>query len=161
MQEAIEAGKKDFSSLHPHAPSIIQLLNEQAKGWNQGNAAMYANAFAEEGCFTNIFGMFFTGHHNFLQKHEMILKGVFKDSTFTYKLVHLQFPTDEVAVVETLITVTGAKKSGPFQLIYTDQQERMFTRLVQVIVKKLDNWKIVSYHNVDVKEGIAIPEMAE
>ena len=66
---------------------------------------------------------------------------------------------DEVAVVETLITVSAFNKSGSFNLIHTDKDGRMFTRLVQVMVKKMNSWKIISYHNVDIKEGIAIPEL--
>lgn len=160
MQDTIETGKDDFSLFHPHADSVIQILKEQARGWNEGNAELYANAFAEDGCFTNIFGMFFTGHHIFLQKHDSILKGVFKNSVFEYKLVRLRFPADDVAVVETLITVSGSNKSGPFHMIYTDKDGRMFTRLIQVLVKKMNVWKIISYHNVDIKEGVAIPELA-
>ena len=160
MQHLTSAGKNEFSLLHPQADSIIQILNEQASGWNEGNAGLYANAFSEDGCFTNIFGMFFTGHQSFLQKHDMILKNVFKNSTFEYKLVRLQFPVDDVAVVETLLIVSGFNKTGAFNLIHTDKDGRMFTRLVQVMVKKMNGWKIVSYHNVDIKEGIAIPELA-
>lgn len=159
MHHTISTGKEDFSLSHPHADEILQILNEQAKGWNEGNADLYANAFSEDGCFTNIFGMFFTGYQSFFQKHDMILKGVFKNSTFDYKLVHLQFPVDDVAVVETFITVSGLNKSGAFNMIYTDKEGRMFTRLVQVMARKMDKWKIVSYHNVDIKEGIAIPEL--
>ena len=159
MQDTILTDKDDFPSSHPYADSVIQVLNEQARGWNEGNAELYANAFSKDGCFTNIFGMFFSGHANFLQKHDMILKNVFKNSTFEYKLVHLQFPVDDVAVVETLITVSGFNKSGSFNLIHTDKDGRMFTRLVQVMVKKMNGWKIVSYHNVDIKEGVAIPEL--
>ncbi|MEJ8819744.1 SgcJ/EcaC family oxidoreductase [Lacibacter sp. H407] len=159
MQDSIITGIEEFSSSHPHADSIIQILNEQARGWNEGNAEMYANAFSEDGSFTNIFGMFFKGHQTFFQKHDMILKNVFKNSRFEYKLVHLQFPVDEVAVVETLITVSAFNKSGSFNLIHTDKEGRMFTRLVQVMVKKINSWKIISYHNLDIKEGIAIPEL--
>ena len=160
MQDSILTDKDDFPLSHPYADSVIQILNEQARGWNEGNAALYANAFSEDGCFTNIFGMFFKGHDSFFQKHDMILKGVFKNSTFEYKLVRMHFPVDEVAVVETLITVTGLNKSGPFNMIYTDKEGRMFTRLIQVMVQKMSRWEIVSYHNVDIKEGIAIPELA-
>jgi uncharacterized protein (TIGR02246 family) len=159
MQDTIATHMEDSQLSHPHADSVIQILNEQARGWNQGNAALYANAFSEDGCFTNIFGMFFNGHANFLQKHDMIFKGVFKNSTFEYKLVRLLFPADDVAIVETLLIVSGFNKTGAFNLIHTDKEGRMFTRLVQVMIKKSNGWKIVSYHNVDVKEGVAIPEL--
>lgn len=159
MQDIISTDKEDLSVSHPHADSILQILNEQARGWNEGNAELYANAFSDDGSFTNIFGMFFRGHNIFLQKHDSILKGVFKNSVFEYKLARLHFPVDDVAVVETLITVSGLNKSGPFQMIYTDKDGRMFTRLIQVLVKKMNVWKIVSYHNVDIKEGITIPEL--
>ena len=159
MQTSFSPGEKNISLTHPGAKAIIKILDEQARGWNEGNAEIYSKAFSEDGCFTNIFGMFLKGYDAFLQKHTMILGGVFKNSVFEYQLVNLQFINDDVAIVETFITVSGFKKSGLFDLIHTDTEGRMFTRLVQVMASKNDTWKIVSYHNVDIKEGIAIPEL--
>jgi hypothetical protein len=39
-----------------------------------------------------------------------------------------------------------------------DAKGRLRTRLLQVLAKDNGVWKIVAYHNVDVKPGIAVPE---
>ncbi len=145
------------TSTQQAATEIKNILDEQARGWNEGNAKLYAQAFAEDGCFTNIFGMFHIGYAEFMAKHERILAGVFKGSCFDYRLVHLQFINDDTAVAETLIVVSDFTKSGAFNTIHTDEQGRMFTRLLQVFSRHNGVWKIASYHNVDVKAGIEIP----
>jgi len=35
---------------------------------------------------------------------------------------------------------------------------RLRTRLLQVIVQRNGEWKIVAYHNVDVKSDVPLPE---
>jgi hypothetical protein len=39
-----------------------------------------------------------------------------------------------------------------------DAAGRLRTRLLQVVVKQGEEWKVVAYHNVDVKPGIPVPE---
>ena len=39
-----------------------------------------------------------------------------------------------------------------------DATGRLRTRLLQVVVKQGAEWKVVAYHNVDVKPGIPLPE---
>ena len=89
----------------------------------------------------------------------MILQSVFKNSVFSYQLVFLNIISAEVVTAETLISVSGFEKSGAFNMIYTDDTGRMLTRLLQVFVKKEDGWKVVAYHNVDVKKDIPVPEL--
>ena len=43
--------------------------------WNKGGAYAYSQHFAGDGTFTNILGMFFTGHQAFLDRQEGIFKG--------------------------------------------------------------------------------------
>lgn len=42
--------------------------------------------------------------------------------------------------------------------IQLDAKGQLNTRLLQVVTKEAGAWKIVSYHNVDVKPGTPIPE---
>lgn len=39
-----------------------------------------------------------------------------------------------------------------------DDKGRLRTRLLQVLTKQNEEWKIVAYHNVDVKMGVTVPE---
>lgn len=158
MAHTSTASDKTNPSTEKATAEIENILYDQARGWNEGNATLYAQAFARDGSFTNIFGMFHIGYDDFFAKHDMILNGVFKSSLFEYRLVHLKFINDDTALAETLISVSEFKKAGAFSMIHTDEQGRMFTRLLQVFVRSEGVWKVVSYHNVDVKAGIPIPE---
>ena len=62
----------------------------------------------------------------------------------------------DVAIVETLQTITGYQKFLPGTS--ADAKGRLRTRLLQVLVKDGDEWKIAAYHNVDVKAGTSAPE---
>ena len=125
--------------------------------WNKGDAVAYSRQFAKEGTFTNIQGMFFIGQKVFIDKHDQIFKGIFNKTVLESKLVSLKFIRPDVAVVETLAAVSGFA-AGPPPGAHLDAKGRLYTRLLQVIVKDSADWKIVSYHNVDVKPGIPIPE---
>ena len=57
--------------------AIQNILQEEIDSWNKGDAETYSRHFAAGGTFTNILGLFFTGHKEFLVGHEQIFKGVF------------------------------------------------------------------------------------
>jgi hypothetical protein len=40
----------------------------------------------------------------------------------------------------------------------TDSKGRLRTRLMQVVARRDGEWKVVAYHNVDVKPGIPVAE---
>ncbi|HYK23080.1 MAG TPA: hypothetical protein VEU75_00285, partial [Candidatus Acidoferrum sp.] len=50
----------------------------------------------------------------------------------------------------------ASRSSFPAQA--ADAKGRLRARLLQVLVKDGGEWKIATYHNVDVKEGVAVPE---
>ena len=123
---------------------------------NRGDAVMYSRQFAADGTFTNIRGQFFTGYDAFLKQHEVIFSGIFKGSVVQQDVVALRFVGRDVAVVETLNAVTGMPATSPGT--NADDKGRLRTRLLQVVAKQAGEWKIVAYHNVDVKPGVAVPE---
>ncbi len=118
----------------------------------------YSQHFAADGTFTNIRGMFFTGHQAFLDRHEEIFKGMFRGTVLRQDVVSLRFVRSEVAVVETLTWVSGFSASGPPPGTHVDAKGRLRTRLLQVMVKDAGEWKITVYHNVDIKPGVTAPE---
>ena len=137
--------------------NIQSILDEEANAWNKGDAETYSKHFAEEGTFTNVLGMFFIGHKLFLERHDQIFKGVFNKTTLEQKIVSCKFVRPDVAVVETITAISGLTK-GPPAGTYMDSTGHFYTRLLQVFVKKGDDWSIVSYHNVDLKAGTPVPK---
>lgn len=137
---------------------IRNILQEEVAAWNKGDAQTYSRHFAADGTFTNIRGMFFTGHQAFLDKHEEIFKGIFHGTVLRQDIVSLRFIRPDIAVVETLTWVSGFSPSGPPPGAQADAQGRLRTRLLQIMVKGTDGWKIAVYHNVDVKPGVPAPE---
>ena len=140
--------------------AIENILQEEIVSWNKKDAKMYSRHFAADGTFTNIIGMFFTGYDIFLQKHEEVFKTVFRGTSLQLKVVSIKFADAGVAVVETMSTVSGFSADGPPRGATLDSKGGLNTRLLQVMVRTGDDWKIIAYHNVDIKQGIPIPETA-
>ena len=138
--------------------AVQGILQEEVVSWNNGDAKTYSQHFATNGTFTNILGMFFTGYENFLERHEQIFKGVFRGTVLKQNIVSLKFVGTNVAIVETLTWVSGFSKDGPSKGTFTDERGRLRTRLLQVMKREGNDWKIVVYHNVDIKPGVPAPE---
>jgi uncharacterized protein (TIGR02246 family) len=142
-----------------HADSMLirDILQEEVTSWNSGDAATYSRHFAENGTFTNIRGMFFIGHQQFLDRHVEIFKGMYSKTILRQEMVSFRFPSSDVAIVETLTWITGFPKDGSPKAVYIDSQGRLHTRLLQVFQKQSGDWKIVVYHNVDLKPDTPVP----
>jgi uncharacterized protein (TIGR02246 family) len=138
--------------------AIQNILKEEVLSWNSGDAITYSKHFAEDGTFTNILGMFFTGHKAFLERHEEIFKGRFNKTTLEQNIVSLRFVGPGVAIVETLTCVSGFPKEGPSPGTHLDNKGCLNTRLLQVMAKFQNDWKIIAYHNVDLKPGASVPK---
>lgn len=147
-----------FAQNSADSTAIQNILQEETSAWNKGDAEAYSRHFAEDGTFTNILGMFSVGHKNFQEKHDMIFKTVFLGTQVQQKVVSLKFADPRVAVLETLSWVTGFK-NGPSKGTYLDDKGRLRVRLLQVFAKQGNDWKIVAYHNVDIKPGVPAPEL--
>jgi uncharacterized protein (TIGR02246 family) len=136
--------------------AIRKIIQDEVAAWNRGDATAYSRQFAADGTFTNIRGQFFTGYDAFLKQHEVIFAGIFKNTTLQQDIVTLKFIDRDVAVVETLTSVSGMPATSPGTA--PDSKGRLRTRLLQVVAKRGGEWKIVAYHNVDVKPGVPVPE---
>lgn len=142
----------------PDETAIRSILQEEVAAWNKGDAQLYSQHFATDGTFTNILGMFFTGHQSFLDRHDEIFKGMFRGTVLRQDVVSLRFVRPEAAVVETLTWISGFSASGPPSGSHLDVKGRLRTRLLQVMLKEAGEWKIAVYHNVDIKPGVTAPE---
>ena len=133
--------------------AIQNMLQEEKNAWNNGDADTYSKHFAENGTFTNILGIFFTGRKAFHDRHEQIFKGIFNKTVLEQDITSLRFVRPDVAIVETLTWISEFSKLGPPKGTYLDDKGRLYTRLLQVMVKEEADWKIVTYHNIDVKSN--------
>lgn len=136
--------------------AIRKIVQEEADAWTRGDAVAYSRYFAQDGVFTNIRGELFTGYEAFLKRHEELFKGPYHGTTLHHDIVSLRFLRPDVAVVNVLTAVSGIQKFGPG--LTPDAKGRLRTRLLQVLVKENGEWKIIDYHNVDVKAGTPVPE---
>jgi uncharacterized protein (TIGR02246 family) len=140
----------------PDETALRNIIKDEVETWNKGDAVGYSRHFAATGTFTNIRGQFFTGYPAFLKQHEVIFQGIFKHTTLRQNVVSLKFIRPDVAIIETVTTVAGMPQ-GPVG-VTRDNKGRIRTRLLQVVAKEGRVWKIVTYHNVDVKPGIPFTE---
>ena len=136
--------------------AVRKIIKNEIETWNKGDAVGYSRDFSPTGTFTNIRGQFFTGYPGYLKQHEVIFQGIFKNSSLKQDVVSLKFVRPDVAIIETVTTVNGAAQSP--MGVTRDDKGRIRTRLLQVVAKQQGVWKIVTYHNVDVKPGIPFPE---
>jgi uncharacterized protein (TIGR02246 family) len=136
--------------------AIRTIVENETAAWNKGDAVGYSRDFARGGTFTNIRGQYFEGYDAFLKQHQVIFDGIFKNSTLEQDIVSLKFIRPDVAVVETLTSVTS-KQSPPG--VATDANGTFHTRLLQIVAKERGEWKIVAYHNTDLKAGTPLTKM--
>jgi uncharacterized protein (TIGR02246 family) len=140
----------------PDVAAIGAIVQDETDAWNKGDAAAYSRHFATGGTFTNIRGQFFTGQAAFLQQHEVIFQGLFQHTILQQDIVSLAFVGPDVAVVEILTAVSGVAQPAPGTAM--DAKGRLRTRLLQVVARQNGEWRVVAYHNVDVKPGVPVPE---
>lgn len=140
----------------PEETAVRNIIQEEIAAWNAGDAVAYSRHFAVDGTFTNVRGQYFTGREAFLERHDFVFKGQFHGSKLKQDIVSLKFVRPDVAIVEVLTSVTGIQKLSPGTS--TDDKGRLRTRLLQVMVKDGSEWKIVAYHNTDVKSDVPAPE---
>jgi uncharacterized protein (TIGR02246 family) len=136
--------------------AIRKIVQNEIDTWNKGDAVGYSRDFATNGTFTNIRGQFFTGYDGFLKQHQVIFDGIFKNTTLNQRVVSLKFVRPDVAIVETVTAVSGLAQ--PPTGVALDDKRRIRTRLLQIVARDNGVWKIVTYHNTDVKPGIPFTE---
>jgi len=136
------------TSLDP-AEAVFDVVNEENEGWNAGDVELYSRAVVDEVSFTNIRGQHFFGREAFMKQHEFIFRGMFKGTKLEQKVVSLRFLGTNVAVLGTLASLSGIEKPLPYMRL--DADGRLTTRLLQVLEKQDEEWKVVAYHNVDIK----------
>ena len=152
---AITLARQGAAQAPADEAAIRDIIQNETDTWNRGDAVGYSKDFAANGTFTNIRGQFFTGYNGFLKQHQVIFDGIFRNTTLDQRVVSLKFVRPDVAVVETLTAVSGMAQPPTGVALHDG---RIRTRLLQIVVREKGVWKIVTYHNTDVKPGIPITE---
>ena len=127
------------------AEEIRRLLAEEDAAWAAGDAAAFARAVAEDAVFTNILGQQFSGRAAFEAQHAAIFASIYAGSKLRQSIAHLRFISDEVAVVDTDIELSGARVLPPG---YSSPDGVLRTKLLQVLVRTGEGWRVSAYHNV-------------
>jgi len=136
--------------------AIRQIIQDEVAAWNKGDADVYSQHVVDDITFTNLSGTYFTGRQAFHDRHDKILKTVYRGSKKQEDIVAMKFLRPDVALVDILQTITGYQTLLPGTT--ADAKGRLRSRLLQVMVKNGGEWKVAAYHNVDVKPGTTVPE---
>lgn len=132
--------------------AVVNLLANQNAAWAGGDAFAFSECALPNIVFTNVVGLFSVGVEPFIAQHAHIFSTIYEGSRLDQKVANITTATEDVAIVDTLTTVTGflllppgvEASNGAFQ-----------TRLEQVLVRRADEWRVQSFHNTPVNPAAA------
>ena len=123
---------------------LKNLVGTLQKAWNSGAGETFASAFAEPHDFIVWNGYYFK--NNTVQKnaetHQWIFNTMYKDTQLFYVIDKIKFLKEEIALLHILGAVAPKDEARP------KDPEVLITMIVE---KKNGNWKIVSFHNLDLE----------
>lgn len=128
---------------------IKQVVSHQQDAWNRADATEFSRDCDESITFTNILGKVYFGRSLFHERHAEIFSTIFKGSVMSLSIQRIHFPASDVAVVDIGAAVSGYRALPPGIHESTDGVLR--TSLLQVFLRTEKGWRMVAYHNVDLK----------
>jgi uncharacterized protein (TIGR02246 family) len=128
---------------------VTQIIRRQQEAWNRGDAAGYAADCEEQMSFTNIVGKMLFGREVFEEHHAFLFGSIFKGSRLDIRRIH--FPAPNIALVDIACTLAGYQRLPEGAAPQNDGL--LHTCLLEVLVRTESGWRVVAYHNVDVKKG--------
>ncbi len=133
----------------PAEAPIRAIIAAQVAPWNAGDGTAYAKGLAPDASFTNLFGMVLYGAPAFAERHRQILATFYKGTTKYHAIRRIRFVTPEVAIVDIDNEVRGVKTMPAGIPVPPDGIIR--TQLMEVFVRRGEQWWVEAYHNVDTK----------
>ncbi|QEC68726.1 SgcJ/EcaC family oxidoreductase [Panacibacter ginsenosidivorans] len=123
--------------------AINAVLERFTEAWNTHDAKAYANLFAVNADFTNVFGQTFHGRVAIEAQHAPIFATIFKDSRITSMKPTVRLIDQIFAAVDVTWTMSGA-----IDMIGNSWGDR---KGLMNLVMKFDNdeWFILIMHNMD------------
>jgi uncharacterized protein (TIGR02246 family) len=124
---------------------IRALIDLGTETWNAHDMEKWSTRFIDDADFINIRGVWWKGREEIRDRHAVLHKSMFRNSRLTvidYKSKMLG-PTVATAIV----TVEMMGQETPGGTYRSD-----FNRYTAVLVKVKDDWRIASFHNVNLAE---------
>jgi uncharacterized protein (TIGR02246 family) len=123
--------------------SLERLVGELEAAWNSADGAAFAEAFADDADFVNVYGMHVRGRTAIAAGHRFIFTTIYKDSKVEYRVVSVRELAPGVALVHVSATlnVPVGPMAGRHEAIWTG------------VATRLDGgWKFAAFQNTHVKE---------
>lgn len=133
------------STTADHSAAIRSALDRQAAAWNRKDAEAFCADFLEDASFINVRGDFVCGRNAIVKVHAFIFAGPYKDTRLDTQVDSIVYPAPTVAIVDTVMTVTGFSILPP-GLVPTEPGT-LRTRMRFVFVDRGGQWKIVAGQN--------------
>jgi len=147
--DQINFEKRDLHMNVIHVEEIKQIISRQQDAWNSSDAVGFSDDCDESISFTNILGKVYFGRNLFDEVHINIFSTIFKGSALSLSIRRIHFPNPEVAIADLSAAVSGYQTLPPGVESPADGVLR--TSLLQVFIRAESGWRVVAYHNVDVK----------
>ena len=127
--------------------AIHAILAAQDAAWTRNDADGFAAATTDDVVFTNVVGLFTVGRAPFTRQCARIFTGRYRGSRLVQTVDHIAFVRPDVAIVNTVLSVTGYESLPPGA--HSDDGV-LRTRCEQVMVADAGRWQVASFHNVPV-----------
>lgn len=123
--------------------TIDETLEKFAEAWNSHNAKAFAELFAADADFTNVFGQKAKGREAIELFHAPMFSGMFKESRLNIKDVGKRMVRPDVAAIDALWTMVGAM--DPNGNPWPDREGLMNL----IMTGENGTWLITVMHNMD------------
>ena len=127
--------------------AVRAVIAAQDAAWCAGDAAAFGASALPDIVCTNVVGMFSVGIEPFNAQHAHIFATIYLGSRLSQELVHVTMAAADVAIVDTLTSVTGYRHLPPGA---APIDGALKTRIEQVMVRRDGAWRVQSFHNVPV-----------
>lgn len=131
--------------------AIARILADEGAAWARGDADAFAAHVTPDVVFTNIRGMFSIGKAPFVAQHHTIFTTIYQGSTARFVAENITFVDPATAIVSAVAKLTGFRELPPGTPAVDGA---LYTRLLQVMVKRGDGWQVAAFHNVVVAPPI-------
>lgn len=131
-----------FAITEEDKSQIKEIVAGYTTAWNENGGHGFADGFAEDADFINIFGMRFSGREEIEKRHVKILEGFLKNSILHIENIELREPTQGTVVALVHWGLTGENSVGISKGVFT-----------HVLVKKGEHWEIAACQNTVIRSA--------
>lgn len=125
--------------------SAIQgVIQGYADAWNLRQGRGFADGFAEDADFVNIFGMKFTGRDEIEERHINVITTLFKGSTFEVLYTQFREVRPGLVIASVHWKLDGFRNPGSDLNLPGETREGIFT---QVFIRSNQKWEITASQN--------------